>query len=137
MPGSGQRTRISRTNKRSNRPGDPRPGPRHPLNPLVRQAALEIEYPHGIPRAKQLKSPAKRVMEATAQAYEEQSHAMRDHLANCRDVCGGYSDQARRRLAASAMDYNLQVMQEKEAEKRKGHTPTSGQINPWRNGAIH
>ena len=74
---------------------------------------------------------------ALAQAYEEQSHAMRDHLANCRDVCGGYSDQARRRLAASAMDYNLQVMQEKEAEKRKGHTPTSGQINPWRNGAIH
>ena len=99
------------------------------------QAALEIEYPHGtvalltptppspppflltppavhrgIPRAKQLASPAKRVMEASAAAEEEKSHAMRDHLAQCRPVGGGYSDVARRSLAARAMDYNLQVM---------------------------
>ena len=104
----------------------------------AQQAQLETEYPHGIPKGKQLKSPSKRVMEATVAEYEEQTHTMRDHLAKCRPVCGGYSDEARKNLASSAMDYNLRVLKEREAAKRMhGKPPSTTQVSPWHNGQIY
>jgi len=71
-------------------------------------------------------------MEKQVIAYEAETHSAASHMANAKDVTSGYSKEQRRNMATSAMNYNLEVIRQKqEASRVHGHVPTSGQINPW------